>query len=236
MNRVYLLVVALVAIVSCKSEPNTTVAPLKSETDSLAYIIGMNIADNLMAMDSTINVNVVCRAIAEQAKSKSLMTTDEAKIYYLRYLTYVEPERMRGYEEQYLVDLVKSDRRFARSKSGLTYEVEVIGDESFTPRATNDLISLRYTITRVDGEQIYSSYDAADTTVLALRDLSTGVQESLKLIGKGGKINAWIPSQLAFGEAGDSLLNVKPFETLYYQMEMIDMERNGAQKVVKKAW
>ncbi len=223
-------------LVSCNSEPKSVVAQLKTESDSLAYIIGMNVADNLLAMDSTINMKVVCRAIAERSASKSLLTHDDAKTYYLRYLTYVEPERKRGYEEQYLEDLVKADRTFTRSKSGLTYHIDVIGDEDFTPRGVNDLISLRYTISRVDGEQIYSSYEDADTLVIGLKNLADGVQESLKMVGKGGKVNAWIPSELAFGEAGDSLLGVEPFETLYYEMEMVDMERNGAHKVVKTTW
>lgn len=214
--------------VSCKSEPKAAVAPLKSETDSLAYVIGLNIAENLMAMDSTINVNVVCRAIAESVSSKALMSREEAKMYYLRYLTYVEPERKRGYEEKYLEDLARTNRDFTRNAKGLTYNVTVIGDESLTPKGTNDLVSLRYTISRVNGEQIYSSYEAADTLVSALKDLQDGVQESLKMIGKGGKINSWMPSKLTYGEVGDSLLNVAPFETLYYEIELVDMERNGA--------
>ncbi len=224
-------------LISCKSEPKAVISPLKSETDSLAYIIGMNIADNLLAMDSTINIAVVCRAIAEQSGSKSLFTSDDARDYYLRYLSYVEPERKRGYEEQYLEDLTKANRDFTRSKSGLTYNVAVIGDESLTPKGTNDLISLRYTIARVGGEQIFSSYERGDTLLIALKDLNKGVQESLKMIGKGGRVNAWIPSKMAYGEMGDQELDIDPFETLYYEMELVDMERNAASRVLEsKEW
>ncbi len=230
MNRVIssLIVICGLWLASCGAEKKTVVSPLKSETDSLAYVIGLNIADNLMAMDSTINISVVCRAIAERTSSKALLTADQARDYYLRYLTYVEPERKRGYEEQYLEDLSKSSREFTRSKSGLTYNIAVIGDEALTPKGANDLISLCYTISRIDGQEIYSSYAEADTTVIALNKLKTGLQESLKMIGKGGKINAWIPSKLLYGEDGDTELDVAPFETLYYQMELVDMERNGA--------
>ncbi|MFI3281421.1 MAG: FKBP-type peptidyl-prolyl cis-trans isomerase N-terminal domain-containing protein [Rikenellaceae bacterium] len=231
MNRVItsLLISGVALFASCSGEPKSaTSSALKSETDSLAYVIGMNIADNLIAMDSTINVAVVCRAIAEQTSSKALLTTDQARTYYLRYLTYVEPERKRGYEEQYLEDLAKSNRDFTRSKSGLTYNIAVIGDEEFTPKSPNDLVSLRYTISRIGGEEVFSSYENADTLVLGLKELQAGVQESVKMIGKGGKVNAWLPSKLAYGEAGDSLLRITPFETLYYQMELVDMEKNGA--------
>ncbi|MFI3332811.1 MAG: FKBP-type peptidyl-prolyl cis-trans isomerase [Rikenellaceae bacterium] len=237
MNKFSILVLFVAAIfVSCRGEQKSSVTPLKGETDSLAYVIGMNIAENLMAMDSTINVSVVCRAIAEHSGSKSLITPNDARDYYLRYLTYVEPERKRGYEDKYLEDMIKSDRRFTRSNSGLTYNIAVIGDESLTPKGTNDLISMRYTISRLDGEQIFSSYEVGDTLVVALQNLTKGVQESLKMIGKGGKVNAWIPSKLSYGERGDSLLGVDPFETLYYEMELIDMERNAASGLDKIEW
>ncbi len=216
--------------ISCKSEQKSAITPLKSQTDSLAYVIGLSVADNLIAMDSTINLAAVSRAIAESQTSKRLFNAEEAKIYYLRYLTHVEPERKRGYEEQWLEDLAKSNRDFTRSNSGLTYNIAVIGDENLTPKGVNDLVSLRYTIKRVNGEQIFSSYDKADTLVSALSTLKSGLQEGLKMIGKGGKINAWIPSKLGYGQTGDQELNIAPFETLYYEVELIDMERNGAAK------
>ncbi len=237
MNKFFVAALVIAAtLVSCKSEPKAEVAALNSETDSLAYIIGMNIADNLMAIDSTINVGAVCRAIVERSEAKSLISTDDARDYYLRYLTYVEPERKRGYEEQYLEDLVKTNRDFTRSNSGLTYDVTVIGDEDFTPKGINDLVSLRYSISRINGEQIFSSYEAGDTLVLPLKEFPEGIKESVKLIGKGGKVSAWIPSKLAYGELGDSLLGIEPFETLYYEMELVDMERNAGRTFNSIEW
>ncbi len=235
MNRFIASTLLLGALlISCKSEPKVATAALNNETDSLAYVIGLNIADNLMAMDSTINVAVVCRAISEKVSSKALMTNDDARDYYLRYLTFVEPERKRGYEEQYLEDLATSNRDFTRSKSGLTYNIAVIGDESQSPKLASDNISLRYTISRIGGEQIYSSYAQGDTLNLALSELNDGLQEGVKMIGKGGKINAWIPSKLSYGEDGDDELNIKPFETLYYEVELIELNRNSKTSVSRR--
>ncbi|MFI3286078.1 MAG: FKBP-type peptidyl-prolyl cis-trans isomerase [Rikenellaceae bacterium] len=237
MNKFLVAALLMAAtFISCKNEPKSQVAALKSETDSLAYIIGMNIADNLMAMDSTINVGVVCRAIVERSGAKSIISFDDARDYYLRYLTYVEPERKRGYEEQYLEELTKTNRDFTRSKSGLTYNIAVIGDESLTPKGINDLVSMRYSVSRIDGEEIFSSYEAGDTLTIPLKELPAGMMESVKMIGKGGKVNAWIPSKLAYGEVGDSLLGVQPFETLYYQMELVEMERNGGRNYKSVTW
>ncbi len=135
MNRfIVSILVAGAFLFSCKGEAKKATATMSTQTDSLAYIIGMNIADNLMAMDSTININVVCRAIAEKSKAKAKLTDEQARDYYLRYIAYIEPEQKRGYEEQYLEDLSIANRDFTRSKSGLTYHIDVIGDEKFTPK------------------------------------------------------------------------------------------------------
>ncbi len=237
----YAISVAIVAfamaLVSCggESKPAKVVAELKSETDSLSYIMGMNVAKNLFKMDSTINVAAVCRAITDYATGKTILDDESAKVYYLRYLTYVEPERKRAYEDQYLEDLVKSDREFTRSKSGMAYNIEVIGDESLTPRNSTDLVSVRYTINRIDGERIFSSYENRDTLSIGLSDLPQGLNESVKMIGKGGKLKAWIPSKLAFGEDGDEQLEVEPFETLFYEIELVDMVRYGAKDLEKSS-
>ncbi len=237
MRRVILpLLLASIAIISCKNETKKVVTPLKSETDSLAYVIGMSIADNLFQMDSTLNVDAVCRAITEEFKGRALISKEDAKSYYLRHLTYVEPELKRNYEDQYLEDLSKRDRDFTRTKSGLTYSIDVIGDESLTPRNNNDLVSICYTINRIDNSTIYSSYDEGDTLKIALKDLNKGLSESVKMIGKGGKLRAWIPSKLAYSEVGDSELEIQPFETLLYSIELIDLDKNGARDENRTNW
>ena len=58
-----------------------------------------------------------------------------------------------------------------------------------------------------------------------VRNLRRGVQESVKLIGKGGKINAWVPSSAAYGAEGDKELGVAPNATLYFEIELVDLDK-----------
>lgn len=203
-------------------------ATLTSESDSLAYIIGMSIGEQLIKMDSSINITLVSRAIVEQFERRAEMNIDDARTEYLRYLLYVEPERKRGYEEQYLSDLALNDRKYTRTKSGLTYNIKVIGDESLQPRGNNDWLTIGHTISRLNGDVLLSTEDS-EPIKTALSDLGDGVQESVKMIGKSGKIDVYIPSKLAYGEQGDAELGVEPIETLHYIIELIDIEKNMAQ-------
>ncbi|KAA2651044.1 FKBP-type peptidyl-prolyl cis-trans isomerase, partial [Alistipes onderdonkii] len=41
----------------------------------------------------------------------------------------------------------------------------------------------------------------------------------------GGKINAWMPSAVAYGSAGDKELGIRPNATLYYEIELVDLDK-----------
>ena len=134
---------------------------LKTDTDSVAYVIGMNVGMNLMKMDSTINVNAVCEGIRDVFRQGTRFSAADAEVFYLRYMNYALPEKARAYEEQFLQDILKANRNYARTASGVTYTVEVLGDQEQIPASDRDSIALRYLIRTADGQEVYSSYEGA---------------------------------------------------------------------------
>lgn len=202
---------------------------LRTDTDSVAYVIGMNIGMNLWRMDSTINVNAVCEGIRDAMRKSPKLTQAEARTFYLRYLTWTLPEKARAYEEQFLADIAKSNRSYARTASGVTYTVKEVGDQEQLPSADRDSLTLRWLIRTADGEQVYSSYERGDTLRVALGDLRRGVKESVKLIGRGGRINAWMPAAAAYGAEGDKELGIAPNTTLYYEIELLGVDKYANQ-------
>lgn len=202
---------------------------LRTDTDSVAYVIGMNIGMNLWRMDSTINVNAVCEGIRDAMRKSPKLTQAEARTFYLRYLTWTLPEKARAYEEQFLADIAKSNRSYARTASGVTYTVKEVGDQEQLPSADRDSLTLRWLIRTADGEQVFSSYERGDTLRVALGDLRKGVKESVKLIGRGGRITAWMPAAAAYGAEGDKELGIAPNTTLYYEIELLGVDKYANQ-------
>ena len=47
---------------------------LRNETDSVAYVIGLNVGYNLQRMDSTLNVEAVCQAVRDVYARTARMT------------------------------------------------------------------------------------------------------------------------------------------------------------------
>ena len=81
---------------------------------------GMNVGANLLKMDSTINVNAVCEGIRDMFRGNPRLSAADAETFYLSYVNYALPEKARAYEEQFLLDIAKSNRSYARTSSGVT--------------------------------------------------------------------------------------------------------------------
>lgn len=209
---------------SCSKKSGGSVK-LAVDTDSVAYVIGMNIGRNLQRMDSTIRVEAVCEGIRDVFRGKTRLTDEEARTFYLAYVNYMLPEKARAYEEQFLADFARSNRSYARTSSGVTYSVEEVGDQNNIPASERDSVVMRVVIRSVDGRQLYSSYERGDSLRMALSEMTRGLKESVKLIGQGGRIRAWMPSSAAFGADGSKEFGVGPNATLDYEIELLDVDK-----------
>lgn len=224
MKRTIAALLAVVLLAGACSRRSSDVK-LPADTDSVAYVIGMNVGMNLLRMDSTLNVGALCEGIRDAFRTRTRLTPDEARTFFLSYMNYALPEKARAYEEQFLADLARKNRSYARTTSGVTYAVDEIGDQNLLPSSDRDSVTLRWTIGTVDGESLYSSYERGDTLRMALSELTKGVRESIKLIGPGGRISTWLPSSEAYGAAGDAELGIAPNTTLHYEIELLEVDK-----------
>ena len=220
---------AVVLSAGCSGRGKQSAAALRTEDDSLAYVIGMHVGRNLLHVDTMLNIEALCDGLRDAyGRSKRVKFTDEeARLFYLRFVNYTAPERVKAFEEQFLTDFRRENRTYARTRSGLTYSVDVVGDETTLPRYDSDTVIIRYVARHRDGRQFHSSYEAGDTLRTALADMRDGVKEAIKLTSKGGKISTWVPASLAYGEQGDPDEGIAPNETLFYQIELIDIKEGN---------
>ena len=225
MKRSLLLLAAVALSAAACSKKSGGGVRLRSDTDSVAYVIGLNVAHNLMRMDSTINVDAVCEGIRDVFRQSPRLAAADAETFFLRYMNYTLPEKAREYEEQFLADIAKSNRSYARTPSGVTYTVDEVGDQGQIPVSDRDTVSVRYRLRTADGTERFSSYERGDTLRTALGDLPKGVKESLRLVGRGGRIVAWLPAAMAYGAEGNAELGIGANATLCYELELVDLEK-----------
>ena len=220
-----LVVVVFVAIVSCSPKGGSVVEyTMQNDMDSVSYAMGMNIALNLYAADSTLNVDAVCQAIRDVYASKTKMNADEARYAFMKYMNFDVYERTKEMEHRYLEDLRKADRKFVATTSGVTYKIVTLGEVKRGPRSSRDTVLINYTIYNVGGEMLDSTYNTKGLRT-ALGQLPKGVQEVLRLVGPAGHLEVWVPSALAYSSAGCDSIGVKPNTMLFYDLKLKDVPR-----------
>lgn len=220
-----ILALAAAATLAGACSKKSSGVKLRADVDSVAYVIGMNVGANLLRMDSTLNAEIVCEGIRDAFRRTAKLSPEEAETFFLSYMNYALPEKARAYEEQFLADIAKNNRSYARTTTGVTYTVDEIGDQDALPASDRDSVAVRWVIRTPDGGELYSSYTRGDTLRMALSELTRGVRESVKLIGKGGRITTWIPSAQAYGAEGDAELGVAPNTTLCYEIELVEVDK-----------
>lgn len=193
---------------------------LATDADSIAYVIGLNVGLNLVAMDSTLNVDAVCAAIRDVFNGEQRMSIEEGRDYLLAQKTYFVHEKARAYQERFLADLSKNDRSYVRMRNGVTYKIVRLGDQSVQTMTGRDTVRIAYTIFNVEGDTIRG----IDTLRTAYRELVDGLQDVVKAAGNGGSFDAWLPSKTAYDTAGNAELGIAPDQLLHYSVEILDID------------
>lgn len=115
------------------------------------------------------------------------------------------------------------------TESGLQYKIIEQGNEVVP--SMKDTVWVRYKGTLLDGTVFDQTAEGADSVRLMLGSVIKGWQEGLQLIGEGGKIELYIPSDLGYGARRAGLIG--PNSTLIFD---IDLARVGkvAEEPAKK--
>ena len=216
--------VASLLVAACGGNAKRTFK-LEDSADSLSYVVGMNIAYNIMQMDSTMRADAVMAGIEDVLKGTELMSFDDGRMFLLSYMNYDVYERVRNYEEQYLSDLAASDNAVVRANSGLTYKVGELGDMGQMINSDRDTVAFTYRVTNMAGKEVDRAEERADTLRTQVGRLQDGLREGVKLIGQGGKITLWIPSSMAYGSQGDEQKEIEPNEMLRYELNIVEVKR-----------
>lgn len=102
--------------------------------------------------------------------------------------------------------------------SGLQYKI--ITEGTGKRPAVTDTVLVNYRGTTIDGVEFDSSYKRNDPISFPLNGVIPGWTEGVQLIKEGGKIQLFIPSNLAYGPKGAGGV-IPPDATLLFDVELI---------------
>ncbi|MBS4001639.1 MAG: FKBP-type peptidyl-prolyl cis-trans isomerase [Desulfobulbaceae bacterium] len=241
MYKIFSITISLFLLVSCGAEAQnkkeqTKPIELKNAQDSISYIIGTQWGGSL-AMDSVkVNIDALKQGIVDalsgnqiemdQAKVDAMMQALVAEINVRRQqgeaIKQEETNKMAGVNLQKGKEFLEQNKTKPGVKvtaSGLQYK-EITPGTGKAPKATSK-VKVHYKGTFINGEEFDSSYKRGEPIEFPLSGVIKGWTEGLQLMKVGGKMQFYIPSELAYGENAHP--SIGPNQVLIFDVELLDV-------------
>ena len=235
----FLSIIALAALVtySCgeKKTTSTTATLTKGQIDSASYAVGVSLGNMIkQANFGDLNLKEVNKAIAAVLKGDSLKfdanKANEVIQAFMAKRQQIVAEENKTKGEAFLKENATKDS-VKTTPSGLQYKIIKPGSD--IKPAPEDTVQVNYRGTLLDGTEFDSSYKRNEPVRFPLNGVIKGWIEGLQLIGEGGKMKLYIPSELAYGpqQAGPT---IGPNSTIIFDIELIKVTKATATAVAAK--
>ena len=173
------------------------------------------------------------KGMVDAAKGESEIDSHRAMMIINEYFSVVLPLQNKQESEAWLAKIEKK-RGVQKTESGLLYRIDRKGDESIKPTAT-DKVTVDYEGKTKDGKVFDSSYERGQSATFSLSGVIPGWTEGLQLVGKGGQITLWIPSELGYGVYGSGSGAIGPNDALEFKVELHDVQSTATPESVPSA-
>ncbi|TBR07736.1 MAG: FKBP-type peptidyl-prolyl cis-trans isomerase [Lysobacter sp.] len=209
---------------------------LATDKQRAGYVLGMEIGQSLKPIKDEVDIASVEKAIRTTLDGgKPLMDEKQAQETREAFMQKVQAKRMAeqmaaaGKNLQAGKDFLARNGKVAgvtTTPSGLQYQVLKAGNGP-KPGA-NDVVTVHYQGTLLDGTKFDSSYDRGQPAQIPLGQVVPGWREGIQLMPVGSKYRLWIPAGLGYGEAGTPGGPIPPNSTLVFDVELLGIGKPGA--------
>lgn len=213
----------------------------EGERDSISYAFGTDIGYNVLGSRMPVQIVWFEEGMKDVREGDARMDQDKVSQYLQYYFMEKRPAENKAASEKWLAKVEKQSG-VKKTESGLLYKIEKPGDQNVMAKDNRDEVFVHYKGTTRDGEVFDASrfkdlpaeaqemrkkynpngYDKDEAAHFQLNQVIKGWTEGMKLVGKGGKITLWVPSDLAYGKRGSGRA-IGPNEALRFDVEVVDV-------------
>ena len=201
----------------------------------------MNIEQNIKKqLDLNLDKDIFAAAVASVLNDTKVPTLDEFNALNSKTSSYMQETQKFAREtsaealmhrtmgQKYIEKQLNEDPGFAKTPSGLVYKVLTPGNgKKFN---ADDKIKVMYKGTHVDGNTFDES---KEPVTFSPNQVVPGFREALLMMSPGSKMIAILPQDLAYGARGAGK-DIKPFETLVFEIETLGIDENAAKEAKKE--
>lgn len=201
----------------------------KSDQARLAYAVGVTLARNLHEDMKDLDVDNFTSGIKDVYDGSDIRLSDQqigdALQQYQQQMVAEQQKQMQQAADkndqagkQFLEENAGKDG-VKTTDSGLQYRVMEEGDDSGAQPGDEDQVRVNYEGRTIDGNVFDSSYERGEPVTFQVDQVIPGWQEALKMMHPGDKWEIYVPSDLAYGEAGTGPIG--PNQTLIFKVELL---------------
>ncbi|NQY63306.1 MAG: FKBP-type peptidyl-prolyl cis-trans isomerase [Alteromonadaceae bacterium] len=239
-----LVAIALVSIIGCTEqtkEETAVAAVLETEIQKQAYGLGASIGlymernlEEHTKMGVSLDKDLIVKGFVDSLNGKSLIEKEEVKTLLMSLDQSMKTKQKEMAEKAALASL-EEGKKFLEdnakkegvtvTESGIQYLVMTAG-KGEKPKAT-DTVKVHYKGTFLNGDTFDSSYDRNQPAVFPLNRVIKGWTEGVQLMSVGAKFKFTIPSDLAYGPAGNPP-SIPGNSVLEFEIELLEIQKPDA--------
>ena len=229
MKRSFCVILVLLgSVVYCAAGGITEEAGKGSERQKMSYAFGMVVAGDVSETGLEFNYDAFIRGFRDvMEKEKTRYTQDEAMNIIQSAFTAAQAERGERNRIEGTAFLSENGKRpgVVTTASGLQYEV--VSEGNGESPVTEDVVSVHYRGTLIDGTVFDSTLESGEPAEIPLHSVIPGWTEGLCMMREGGKAKLYIPPDLAYGSRGAGSA-IGPNSVIIFEVELLAIVRNEA--------
>ena len=203
----------------------------KDDKEKASYAVGIFFGNQLKRSNMDVDMNVVLGAASDVLAGKDLRLTEADASQTLR--AYQQETRRKLAEK----NKTEGDAFLEENKKkpgvqtvnvpladGKTADLQykVITEGKGEIPKSNDTVSVNYRGTLINGKEFDSSYKRGQPAKFMVNRVVKGWTAALEMMKVGSKWELYIPSSLAYGDAGNP--SIEPGSTLLFEVELLAIE------------
>jgi FKBP-type peptidyl-prolyl cis-trans isomerase FklB len=235
MKKVFLLPSVLMLCISLQAQKKTTktVAQtkktagasagslLKTSNDSVSYAFGISLGQYMKSQGlSNPNYAMLTKAIDQSIKGQpTLLDVNQANQCIGKLAETKAKQAASGEKEKGRQFLAKNKTKagIMQTASGLQYEI--IKNGTGPKPSREDTVTAHYAGSLLDGKEFDNSYKRGEPLTIPVAGVIPGWTEALQLMPVGSKWKLYIPSDIAYGDYGNS--GIPGGATLVFEVELL---------------
>jgi FKBP-type peptidyl-prolyl cis-trans isomerase len=225
-KSITIIALALVVLASCGGSKSEQIPGITKEfSDSVSYAVGASLGSMVKQAEfGELNMKELHKAIDDVLTDKTLKVD-------MAYANEIITKYIVKKQEAASVVNTENGKKFLEEnkakegvitlESGLQYKILAEGN-GITP-APEDTVEVHYKGTLIDGTEFDSSHSRGETATLVLNQFIPGWVEGVQKVSEGGKIELYIPAELAYGS--QKMGTIEPGSTLIFEVELIKVKK-----------